>query len=266
MAVIPTVLGRVSNGASIRVSGSRVPRQGVSRRAVGNTRAAIPSEVPATGPDKAKCPAGPASIGSLASASDHELLRVTAAAAKDGERVHSRLREDAFAELYRRHKADIYTYCLRMMGRDEERAKDLFQEVFIRAYERAAQFRSEVNSDGTEGNVRGWLYTIARNLCLNALRTRRPVDSIELHPTLANQDRSLAPEYDEEQHFLRERIESAVAALPVEFREAFVLREFDGFSYAHIARMTGTSLSVTKVRIWRAKERLRTLLQPYLAE
>ncbi len=256
MAVIPTVLGRVSNGASIRVAGSRV-----SRQAVGNTRAAIPAEVPATGPDKAKCPAGPVTNGSLASASDHELLRVTATAAKD--RV---LSDHAFAELYRRHKADIYTYCLRMMGRDEERAKDLFQEVFIRAYERAAQFRSEVNSDGTEGNVRGWLYTIARNLCLNALRTRRPVDSIELHPTLANQDRSLAPEYDEEQHFLRERIESAVAALPVEFREAFVLREFDGFSYAHIARMTGTSLSVTKVRIWRAKERLRTLLQPYLAE
>lgn len=165
----------------------------------------------------------------------------------------------AFAELYRRHKSEIFTYCLRMMGRDRDAASDLFQEVFIRAYERAEQFRSG-------SNVRGWLYTIARNLCLNAHRGKRPTDCIDLFPSLESQDRSLAPEYDEEQHFLRKRLETAIGELPDEFREAFVLREFDGFSYSEIAEMTGTTLSVTKVRIYRAKERLRVLLKPYLAE
>jgi RNA polymerase sigma-70 factor (ECF subfamily) len=255
MAMIPTVLGRVSNGASIRAAGRGNSAHGVGSTHAGATRAPIP----ATGPDAERYTGGQPSDGSLASASDHELLLAATASGSEKEPASPRLRDEAFAELYRRHKSEIYSYCLRMMGRDEALASDLFQDVFIRAYERAAQFRS-----GT--NVRGWLYTIARNLCLNAMRSRQPVDSIELHPMLANVDRSLAPEYDEAQHFLRDRIERAVAELPTEYREAFVLREFDGFSYANIAEMTGTSLSVTKVRIWRAKERLRTLLQPYLAE
>jgi RNA polymerase sigma-70 factor (ECF subfamily) len=167
--------------------------------------------------------------------------------------------DPAFAELYRRHKSEIFTYCLRMMSGDEDAASDLFQEVFIRAYEKAGQFRA-----GT--NVTGWLFMIARNMCLNTLRTKRPCERIDLHPTLASSDRSLAPEYDEEQHFLRERLEEALKALPIDFREAFMLREFDGFSYSEIATMTGTTLAMTKVRIYRAKQRMRELLAPYLAE
>jgi len=165
----------------------------------------------------------------------------------------------AFAELYRRHKAEIFTYCLRMMSGDEDAASDLFQEVFIRAYEKAGQFRA-----GT--NVTGWLFMIARNMCLNAIRVKRPCDRIDMHPMLANRDRSLAPEYDEEQHTLRQKLEEALSALPVDFREAFMLREFDGFSYSEIATMTGTTLAMTKVRIYRAKQRMRELLAPYLAE
>ena len=167
--------------------------------------------------------------------------------------------EAAFAELYRRHKAEIFTYCLRMMGGDSEAASDIFQEIFIRVYEKAGQFRAG-------SNVTGWLYMIARNMCLNTLRTKRPFETIELHPMLANSDRSLAPEYDEEQHYLRERLEEALRSLPVEFREAFMLREFDGFSYSEIATMTGATLGMTKVRIYRAKQRMRELLAPYLAE
>src|SRR5579872_1456732 len=68
--------------------------------------------------------------------------------------------ERAFAELYQRHKAEIYTYCLRMMSGDRDRANDVFQEVFIRAFEKAGQFRMGAN-------VAGWLFMIARNLCLN---------------------------------------------------------------------------------------------------
>jgi RNA polymerase sigma-70 factor (ECF subfamily) len=165
----------------------------------------------------------------------------------------------AFAELYGRHKAEIYTYCLRMMGGDADLANDVFQEVFIKVYEKAAQFR-----EGT--NVSGWLYMIARRMCLNVFRTKRPCETIDLHPTLASDDRSLAPEYDEEQHFLREKLEQALTALPVEFREPFMLREFDGFSYGEIAEMTGTTLAMTKVRIYRAKQRMRELLAPFVSE
>ena len=172
--------------------------------------------------------------------------------------VHSG-NESAFAELYGRHKAEIYTYCLRMMSGDSDRASDVFQEVFIKAFEKAKQFRNG-------SNVIGWIYTIARNMCLNAIRNEHSCESIEDQISRESSDRSLAPEYDEEQHFLRDKLEKALKMLPVEFREPFMLREFDGFSYREIALMTGATLGMTKVRIYRAKQRMRELLTPHLAE
>src|SRR5581483_2168349 len=121
--------------------------------------------------------------------------------------------------------------------------------------EKSSQFR-----EGT--NVVGWIYMIARNLCLNTIRNERPTESLDSQETLVSIDRSLAPEYDEEQHFLRRKLEEALATLPVEFREPFILREFDGFTYREIAEMTGTTLGMTKVRIYRAKQRMRELLSP----
>jgi len=187
--------------------------------------------------------------GPLTAFSDVELLTA----------FQTEANEAAFAELYRRHKPDIYTYCLRMMAGDRDRASDIFQEVFIKAFEKAEQFRS-----GT--NVVGWLYMIARNQCLNFIRNERPCEHLDDHSSLESFDRSLAPEYDEEQHSLRRKLEQALAALPVEFREPFILREFDGFTYREIADMTGTTLGMTKVRIYRAKQRMRELLAPQLAE
>jgi RNA polymerase sigma-70 factor (ECF subfamily) len=167
--------------------------------------------------------------------------------------------ESAFAELYGRHKAEVYTYCLRMMAGDADRASDVFQEVFIKTFEKADQFRNG-------SNVAGWIFTIARNMCLNHIRNERPCDSLDGQTSRESSDRSLAPEYDEQQHFLRDKLEQALKMLPVEFREPFMLREFDGFTYREIALMTGATLGMTKVRIYRAKQRMRELLTPYLAE
>ncbi len=171
--------------------------------------------------------------------------------------------ERAFAELYNRHKSELYTYCVRMMSGDRDKASDIFQEVFIKAFEKAEQFRH-----GT--NVVGWLYVIARNMCLNTHRNEHPAERLDAPSAavrfMASTDRSLAPEYDEEQHFLRRKLEEALASLPLEFREPFMLREFDGFSYREIAAMTGTTLGMTKVRIYRAKQQMRALLAPVLKE
>jgi RNA polymerase sigma-70 factor (ECF subfamily) len=167
--------------------------------------------------------------------------------------------EAAFAELFNRHKQQIYTYCARMLGGDQDLASDAFQEVFIKVYEKAAQFR-----EGT--NVTGWLFMIARNTCLNVFRARKPNECLDDHMELASGDRSLAPEFGEEQHFLRAKLEQAIAQLPTEYREPLVLREFDGLGYAEIAEITGTTLPVTKVRIYRAKQKLREILRPYVSE
>lgn len=167
--------------------------------------------------------------------------------------------ERAYAELYVRRKSEVYTFCLRMLGGDADAASDAFQEVFIKVYEKGDTFR-----DGT--NVMGWLYMIARNTCLNVYRAMKPNETIENHQSLMSHDRTLAPEFSQEQSFLREMLEKAIAALPEEFREPFILREFDGFSYSEIAEMTGTTLAVTKVRIHRAKQKMREILRPYLNE
>src|SRR5579871_3931815 len=174
MAVIPTVLARTANEPVIREMRARKVAGGASSA---NSESAAGYSI--------------TSAMDIGGASDHELLVASTGSDRaDGRGQAVAISDRAFAELYRRHKAEIYTYCLRMVSRDRDLASDLFQEVFIRAYERAGQFR-------TGSNVRGWLFTIARNLCLNALRDRKPEDSIEKFPSLENRDRSLAPEYDE---------------------------------------------------------------------
>jgi RNA polymerase sigma-70 factor, ECF subfamily len=167
--------------------------------------------------------------------------------------------ERAFAELYNRYKAEIYTFCLRMLGGNTGEAGDAFQESFIKVYEKAATF--------TYGeNVRGWLYMIARNVALNYYRTKRPEETIEFHQELESTERQLSPEFYGEQRSLRDALEEAIGRLPHEFREPFILREFDGLGYPEIADITGASLSLVKIRIHRAKQRLRKMLAPVMAE
>ena len=167
--------------------------------------------------------------------------------------------ERAFAELYTRYKSEIYTFCLRMLGGDSQEAGDAFQETFIKVYEKAATF--------TYGeNIRGWLYMIARNVAMNYYRSKKPEETIELHQDLLNTERSNAPDFSGEQRTLREALEAALAQLPHEFREPFILREFDGLAYPEIAEITGVTMSLVKIRIHRAKQRLRKMLAPLFAD
>ena len=167
--------------------------------------------------------------------------------------------ERAFAEFYTRYKSEIYTFCLRMLGGDSAEAGDAFQETFIKVYEKPESFRYGEN-------VRGWLYMIARNIALNVYRSKRPEETIEFHQNLPNSDRRLSPEFSGEQNSLRNALEEAISRLPIEFREPFILREFDGLAYPEIAEITGTTMNVTKVRIHRAKQRLRKMLAPIITD
>jgi RNA polymerase sigma-70 factor, ECF subfamily len=195
---------------------------------------------------RASTPSKPAQA--LAEMRDVELLN----AFREGD-------ERAFGELYNRYKAEIYTFCLRMLGGDSAEAGDAYQETFIKVYEKSATF--------TYGeNVRGWLYMIARNVALNVYRAKRPEETINSHPNLASSERRLSPEFYGEQSSLREALEEAIGMLPHEFREPFILREFDGLGYPEIANITGATLSLVKIRIHRAKQRLRKMLAPLLAD
>jgi len=155
---------------------------------------------------------------------------------------------EAYTELYLKYRQRVYAYCLRVVC-DSDEAQDLFQEVFIRVYERSALF-------GEERSFGGWLFTIAHNLCLNRLRDRKPQDPIEDAGLLTMPSEDLGDNW-------QARIQWALEQLPVEYREAFVLREYEGLTYVEIAEVLNSTLPAIKSRIYRSKEKLRELLEPY---
>ena len=133
-------------------------------------------------------------------------------------------------------------------------------------------YRSLDRFDGERGvKFSTWLFTSVKNLCYDHLRKKRlPLESIDAsRDDDRSQRRQLpddSPEPGTEVLFreLGDHIGHSVARLPVEQRTAFVLREYQSFSYDEIARMTESSVGTVKSRVFRAKENLRSMLTDYL--
>lgn len=172
----------------------------------------------------------------------------------------------AFAELVGKYQQPVMNFIFRTL-RDETEAEDLAQNVFLQVYksrdryERTAKFST-------------WLFTIARNLCLNEIRrrSRHPAESLEeTHPEYGDQP---SRQYEDKKNFLptenllhRElavKIEAALAALPEAQRTAILLCRQDELSYEEIAKVLDCSLSATKSLIHRGRETLKEKLKPYL--
>jgi len=159
--------------------------------------------------------------------------------------------EAAFRELYARLSGQLYAYCKCVAWRRDE-GDDLFQEAFSRLYESARQRRPV-------SNVSGYLIKIARNLWLNIQRDRRPTVGIE-HAENALQ------EMPHERTEMLDLIRMAMELLPDDYREAFYLREFADLPYEEISEVLGISSGNVRIRVTRARERIRTILEPYIAE
>lgn len=163
--------------------------------------------------------------------------------------------EAAFAEIYARYATRVFAYCRRFLG-SYERSQDAFQETFIKFYKTAYQDRPMTN-------VVGFLFKIARNTCLNHQR----INSREQHPVqFAEEFHAPSAAYSHENQELLKLITMALDLLPEQYREVFVLREYDGLPYEEIAEITATSLTNVKVRVFRAKQQIREILAPYLEE
>jgi len=160
--------------------------------------------------------------------------------------------KQAFVELYGRYRARIYAYAFRMLG-DRDLANDAFQETFVRIYNMSRDPNRSVS------NVASYFFTAVRNVCLNAIRNARPTAQVEDYHAVIFQ-----PSHENLE--LAELVKRSLELLPEHLREAFVLREYDGLSYQEISDVTGQGLSAVKVHIFRAKERLRKILAPYLEE
>jgi len=172
----------------------------------------------------------------------------------------------AFAELVEKYKQPLFNFVFRTL-RDEAESEDVAQNTFLQVYksrdryERTAKFST-------------WLFTIARNLCLNEIRrrSRHPAESIEeSHAEYEDQPRQ---QYEDKTHIaapdkllhgeLAQKIEEALAELPENQRTAILLCRQDELSYEEIAEVLDCSLSATKSLIHRGRETLKEKLKPYL--
>ena len=162
--------------------------------------------------------------------------------------------EAAFYVLFERRQKEIYTHCYRMCGRDTEKANDAFQDTFIKVFSRKDLFTDTANG-------RAWLYRIATNTCLNQLRYDRRHPAEALDDNVNSSDPRMQPDFGTEQDSLRASLEKAVARLPIELREPFLLRELEEFSYEDAAAQLGITVAACRQRVYRAKQLLREDLE-----
>jgi RNA polymerase sigma-70 factor (ECF subfamily) len=161
---------------------------------------------------------------------------------------------EVFRVLVERHQQTIFRFAFGLLGHREE-AQDVTQEAFLAAFANLSSY------DASRGAFSTWLFTIARNRCINLLKRSRPIALNETHSTadVTSPDPIVGQE-------LSQQLDRALASLPVEQRSAFVLAEIEELSYAEIARIERTSLGTVKSRIYRAKQRLQSLLEPVMRE
>jgi RNA polymerase sigma-70 factor (ECF subfamily) len=155
----------------------------------------------------------------------------------------------AFAGLYRAHVGRVYALCLRLEA-ETNRAEELTQDVFVRAWERLATFRGE-SAFGT------WLHRLAVNVVLGDRRAAwRREQRVTVTGDAALLDRaSTAPTAAAGLD-----LEQAIAALPPGARAVFVLHEIEGYRHDEIAAMTGIAEGTSKTQLFRARRLLREAL------
>jgi RNA polymerase sigma-70 factor, ECF subfamily len=177
---------------------------------------------------------------------------------------------NAFAELVARHEKPLWHF-LRRIVRDSAAAEDLLQETFLRVVHGAAAWQASAKFST-------WLYTIARNLCIDharKLQHRRALSldgqandteepNFRLHEQVSGSDRG--GERSALNRELAARLERAIAALPATQREVFVMREVLELPFAEIAAAVGASEPTVKSRMRYALEHLRSELDEMNAE
>lgn len=158
----------------------------------------------------------------------------------------------AFDLLYERYRGRLYNFILRLT-QDPALAADVYQDTFIRVLERAARY-------SPHHRFSTWIFTIAHNLCVDCLRTRRPEVPIEqVAEVLPAGGRDAAAELE-----CREQTDRALRALetlPSEQRAAVLLRVVHGYSQQEAAQIAGVAEGTIKSRLHYALEKLRQVLE-----
>lgn len=163
----------------------------------------------------------------------------------------------AYAQVVQAMQPKILGFLFRMT-QNRELAEDMGQEVFLRAYRQLANYDCQKAAFST------WLFTIARNLCLDEWRRRRPAratleEAADLETPPESSPHRMAQDCE-----LEQRIAQAVESLDAEYREVFILHEYQSLPLDEVAAIVGCPLGTVKSRLHRARLTLQKKLAPVL--
>ena len=158
----------------------------------------------------------------------------------------------AFETLYLRHKDPVYRYLLRLSGHNET-AEDVFQEVWGKIVKARASYRPTAK-------FTTFLYRVAHNCFIDHVRrNKRHTGNAQIEPDL-HEHPGETPETATERSLARERLEAALADLPEEQRDTFLLHEEGGLSVDQIAAVTDCNRETAKSRLRYAVRKLRAAI------
>ncbi|MBI4818307.1 MAG: RNA polymerase sigma factor [Deltaproteobacteria bacterium] len=170
----------------------------------------------------------------------------------------------AFEALVARHQKGVFNFCLRTL-KERAAAEDATQEIFMRVVKTAKSWERSAK-------VTTWLYTIARNHCIDALRRASYRKTASLDRSLADtedgaslrdrlpDEREIPPDRGAESSRIRGVLVKAIEELPAEQREVFLMRESAGMPFKEIADIVGAPENTVKSRMRYALEHLRSRL------
>lgn len=175
---------------------------------------------------------------------------------------------DAYRILVERYSRSVYKLAYRLAGNTHD-AEEIVQEAFLRAYQKLEKFEARSNF-GT------WVYRIAANYTIDRMRQRTKEEARRETPELREEngafldplsvvpDAKPSPERLMQSVQLRRQMQQALSELTQAERTAFVMRHWDGCGIEEIASVLNTNISATKNTVFRAVQKLRRALQPFL--
>ena len=167
--------------------------------------------------------------------------------------------------LFSRHKQKVFNYALRILANRAD-AEDITSDVFVRLFDKNYQFR-------LGAKFTTWLFTVVRNACIDCIRKRQKTVSWWVKSDTSGELKEWVVEgasgtADEGliQEEISSEIQKAMHKLPLNQKEALVLREFQDLSYQEISEIVQCSVENVKILIFRGREQLRKELSSFMQE